>query len=76
MEIAKRIRTITGSKENVRVKADELIKLISGSICTQSISIAMFAQTAAFQTKEVYYKAIGYAEEDGKTESTSSYVDR
>ncbi|KAG5567885.1 hypothetical protein H5410_065099, partial [Solanum commersonii] len=44
MEIARRIRTITGSKENVRVKADELIKLISGSTCPQSISIAMFAQ--------------------------------
>ncbi|KAL3339242.1 hypothetical protein AABB24_028068 [Solanum stoloniferum] len=44
MEIARRIRTITGSKENVRVKADELIKLLSGSTCPQSISIAMFAQ--------------------------------
>lgn len=133
MEIARRIRTITGSKENVRVKADELIKLISDSTCPQSISIAMFAQKvvslcvnptgsfnsavyaygrvivhvtskvplamdiliaklnkvciytvpkyiiyseAAFQTKEAYYKAIGYAEEDGKIESTDSYVDR
>ncbi|XP_019257765.1 PREDICTED: protein GLE1-like [Nicotiana attenuata] len=125
--------TITGTKENVRVKADELIKLISDSTCPQSISIAMFAQKvvslcvnptgsfnsavyaygrvivlvtskvplamdiligelnkvriyavpkyiiyseAAFQTKEAYYKAIGYAEEDGKIESTNSYVDR
>ncbi|XP_009629539.1 mRNA export factor GLE1 isoform X1 [Nicotiana tomentosiformis] len=133
MEIARRIRTITGTKENVRVKADELIKLISDSTCPQSISIAMFAQKvvslcvnptgsfnsavyaygrvivlvtskvpltmdvligelnkvciyavpkyiiyseAAFQTKEAYYKAIGYAEEDGKIESTDSYVDR
>ncbi|XP_049391245.1 mRNA export factor GLE1-like isoform X2 [Solanum stenotomum] len=133
MEIARRIRTITGSKENVRVKADELTKLISGSTCPQSISIAMFAQKvvslcvkptgsfnsavyaygrvivhvtskvplameiliaelnkvciytvpkyiiyseAAFQTKEAYYKAIRYAEEDGKIESTDSYVDR
>lgn len=133
MEIARRIRTITGSKENVRVKAVELVKLISGSTCPQSISIAMFAQKvvslcvnptgsfnsavyaygrvivhvtskvplamdiliaelnkvciytvpkyiiyseAAFQTKEAYYKAIGYAEEDGKIESTDSYVDR
>lgn len=133
MEIARRIRTITGSKENVRVKADELIKLISDSTCPQSISIAMFAQKvvslcvnpagsfnsavyaygrvivhvtskvplamdiliaklnkvciytvpkyiiyseAAFQTKEAYYKTIGYAEEDGKIESTDSYVDR
>lgn len=31
---------------------------------------------AAFQTKEAYYKTIGYAEEDGKIESTDSYVDR
>ncbi|CAN4108624.1 unnamed protein product [Withania somnifera] len=133
MEIARRIRTITGSKENVRVKAVELVKLISGSTCPQSISIAMFAQKvvslcvnptgsfnsavyaygrvivhvtskvplamdiliaelnkvciftvpkyiiyseAAFQTKEAYYKAIGYAEEDGKIESTDSYVER
>lgn len=133
MEIARRIRTITGSKENVRVKADELIKLINDSTCPQSISIAMFAQKvvslcvnptgsfnsavyaygrvivhvtskvplamdiliaelnkvciytvpkyiiyseAAFQTKEAYYKAIGYAEEDGKIENTDSYVDR
>ncbi|XP_009782982.1 mRNA export factor GLE1-like isoform X2 [Nicotiana tabacum] len=133
MEIARRIRTITGTKENVRVKADELIKLISDSTCPQSISIAMFAQKVvslcvnptgsfnsavyaygrvivlvtskvplamdvligeldkvciyavpkyiiysetAFQTKEAYYKAIGYAEEDGKIESTDSYVDR
>ncbi|XP_075096656.1 mRNA export factor GLE1-like isoform X6 [Nicotiana tabacum] len=133
MEIARRIRTITGTKENVRVKADELIKLISDSTCPQSISIAMFAQKvvslcvnptgsfnsavyaygrvivlvtskvplamdiligelnkvciyavpkyiiyseAAFQTKEAYYKAIGYTEEDGKIESTDSYVDR
>ncbi|XP_059316342.1 mRNA export factor GLE1 isoform X2 [Lycium ferocissimum] len=105
MEIARRIRTITGSKENVRVKADELLKLISGSTCPQSISIAMFAQQvvslcvnltgsfnskvyaygcvivhvtskAAFQTKEAYYKAIGYAEEDGKIENTDSYVNR
>ncbi|OIT01387.1 PREDICTED: protein GLE1 isoform X2 [Nicotiana attenuata] len=133
MEIARRIRTITGTKENVRVKADELIKLMSDPTCPQSISIAMFAQKvvslcvnptgsfnsavyaygrvivlvtskvslamdvligelnkvciyavpkyivyseAAFQTKEAYYKAIGYAEEDGKIESTDSYVDR
>ncbi|KAM3356378.1 mRNA export factor GLE1 isoform X1 [Capsicum galapagoense] len=133
MEIARRIKTITGSKETVRVKAVELIKLISDSTCPQSISIAMFAQKvvslcvnptgsfnsavyaygrvivqvtskvplamdiliaelnkvciftvpkyivyseAAFQSKEAYYKAIGYAEEDGKIESTDSYVDR
>ncbi|XP_060214060.1 mRNA export factor GLE1 isoform X2 [Lycium barbarum] len=133
MEISRRIRTITGSKENVRVKADELLKLISGSTCPQSISIAMFAQQvvslcvnltgsfnskvyaygrvfvhvtskvpramdiliaelnkvciytvpkyiiyseAAFQTKEAYDKAIGYAEEDGKIENTDSYVNR
>ncbi|KAM3249079.1 hypothetical protein P3L10_010848 [Capsicum annuum] len=44
MEIARRIKTITGSKETVRVKAVELIKLISDSTCPQSISIAMFAQ--------------------------------
>nr|XP_033516658.1 protein GLE1-like [Nicotiana tomentosiformis] len=44
IEIARRIRTITGTKENVRVKANELIKPISDSTCPQSINIAMFAQ--------------------------------
>ncbi|KAK4377568.1 hypothetical protein RND71_003864 [Anisodus tanguticus] len=116
-----------------QVKADELLKLISGSTCPQSISIAMFTQKvvslcvnptgsfnsavyaychvvvhvtskvplamdiliaelnkvciytvpkyimyseAAFQTKEAHFKAIGYAEEDGKIEKTDSYMDR
>ncbi|XP_047263725.1 uncharacterized protein LOC107857980 [Capsicum annuum] len=104
MEIARRIKTITGSKESVRVKTVELIKLISDSTCPQSISIAMNFNSAvyaygrvivhvtskvplamdiliaelnkvciftvpkyivyseaAFQSKEAYYKAIGYA---------------
>lgn len=31
---------------------------------------------AAFESKEAYYRAIGYQEEDGKLESTDSYVGR
>ena len=31
---------------------------------------------SAFQTKEAYYKAIGYREEDGAIESTDKYVSR
>lgn len=42
------IKTITCSKENVRVKADELIRLISYSRWPQSISIAMFAEQIIF----------------------------
>ncbi|KAM7484168.1 hypothetical protein LguiA_000177 [Lonicera macranthoides] len=133
MQIARRIKTITGTKENVRAKANELIKLLSHSQYPQSICIAMFAEKlisqcvnptgsfsnavyayghvivlvtsqvppameiflaelnkaciytvpkyisyseSAFETKEAYYKAIGYQEEDGKIESTESYVAR
>lgn len=31
---------------------------------------------AAYETEETYYKAIGYREEDGKTETTDSYLER
>nr|GMD40341.1 protein GLE1 isoform X2 [Ipomoea batatas] len=43
-DMRRRIRTISGVKENISVKADELIKLINYSPCPQSISIAMFAE--------------------------------
>lgn len=31
---------------------------------------------AAFESSEAYYKAIGYREEDGKLESSDSFVER
>ncbi|KAK3026051.1 hypothetical protein RJ639_042543 [Escallonia herrerae] len=130
MQIARRIKTITGTKESVRTKSGELIQIMK-SPCPQSISIAMFAEKvvsqcanptgsfsnavyaychvivlvtsqvptameillaelnrvciytvpkyysqSGFVTKEAYYKAIGYQEEDGKMESPNSYVAR
>ncbi|KAK2968632.1 hypothetical protein RJ640_030712 [Escallonia rubra] len=130
MQIARRIKTITGTKESVRTKAGELIQIMK-SPCPQSISIAMFAEKvvsqcsnptgsfnnavyaychvivlvtsqvptameivlaelnrvciytvpkyysqSGFETKDAYYKAIGYQEEDGKIESPDSYVAR
>lgn len=30
----------------------------------------------AFETEEFYYKAIGFREEDGKTETTDRYLER
>ncbi|CAK9144530.1 unnamed protein product [Ilex paraguariensis] len=133
MQIARRIKTISGTKENVSSKAHDLIKLCLNSPIPQSISVALFAEKvvsfcvnpsgsfsnaafayarvivlvtsqvplamdillaelnkaciytvpkyisyseSAFETKEAYYKAIGYQEEDGKLESTDSYVER
>ncbi|KAK3005256.1 hypothetical protein RJ639_017022 [Escallonia herrerae] len=130
MQIARRIKTITGTKDSVRTKSGELIQIMK-SPCPQSISIAMFAEKvvsqcanptgsfsnavyaychvivlvtsqvptameillaelnrvciytvpkfysqSGFETKEAYYKAIGYQEEDGKIESPNSYVAR
>ncbi|CAH9087850.1 unnamed protein product [Cuscuta europaea] len=43
-EIHRRIKTITGSEQNVRARADELIKLINYSPYPQSISIAILAK--------------------------------
>ncbi|XP_027097363.1 mRNA export factor GLE1-like isoform X1 [Coffea arabica] len=132
-KIARTIRQISGSEENVSAKASELFYLIKDPSCPQSISITAFAKKfvsvcenptgsfhrsvyayarvivlvtskvpramdvlismlnqaciytvpkhiiyskSAFQTKEAYYKAIGYREEDGDIESTDRYVSR
>lgn len=130
MQMARRIKTITGTKENVRTKADELVKLMN-STCPQSVNIGIFADKvvsqstnassnnvlygyghvivmvtsqvphameillaklnrvciftvpkylsyseAAFESRDAYFKAIGYQEEDGKLESIDSYVAR
>ncbi|KAJ9554605.1 hypothetical protein OSB04_018650 [Centaurea solstitialis] len=130
LKMARRIKTITGKKESVRTKADELVKLIN-STYPQSVNIGLFADNvvnqstnasgnlvlyayghvivmvtsqvphameillaklnkvciftvpkylsyseAAFESEDAYHKAIGYEEEDGKLESTDSYLQR
>ncbi|GKE21476.1 protein GLE1 isoform X2, partial [Tanacetum coccineum] len=42
MQMARHIKTITGSKENVRSKANELLKLMN-STCPQAINMGIFA---------------------------------
>ncbi|KAK1578931.1 hypothetical protein Q3G72_034255 [Acer saccharum] len=42
--ISRLIRQIRGTKDNVRTKASELIKIFNNPLCPQSISIAAFAK--------------------------------
>ncbi|KAL6573763.1 hypothetical protein OROHE_002222 [Orobanche hederae] len=129
--IGRQIKTISATLENVRTRADELVKLISSQRMPQSIGIQLFAEKIvsnctnqrssnaifavsrvivlvtskvpaamdilvaelnrvciytvpkhitysqeAYGTKDAYFKAIGYKEEQGKTESTDDYVER
>ncbi|XWS69113.1 hypothetical protein CRYUN_Cryun04dG0151400 [Craigia yunnanensis] len=127
--IARLIRQIRGTKDNVRTKASELIKIFNNPRCPQTISIASFAikvvshcespdnaafacghvivlvtsqfpqamdllvaelqraciytvpkhisySKSAYESKEAYWKAIGYREDDGKIESTKDYLKR
>ncbi|KAJ8758853.1 hypothetical protein K2173_002632 [Erythroxylum novogranatense] len=127
--IARLIRQIRGTKENVRAKASELLKLLISPSCPQSISITSFAKKvvshcespdnaafacahvivlvtskipqvmdlllaefhkaciytvpkhimyskSVFGSKEAYYKAIGFQEDDGKFESGENYMKR
>ncbi|KAL2543309.1 Protein GLE1 [Abeliophyllum distichum] len=46
----RQIKTISASVENVRTKADELVRLINSPECPQSISILMFAQKVVSQS--------------------------
>ncbi|KAL2559882.1 Protein GLE1 [Forsythia ovata] len=48
--ITRRIKTISASIENVRTKADELVRLINSPECPQSISILMFAEKVVSQS--------------------------
>ncbi|KAL1807297.1 hypothetical protein ACET3Z_030365 [Daucus carota] len=132
MQIARRIRQISGTTESVRGKAMELVTLISNSTSPRS-STAIFAEKivsqcvnpsgsfsksvyayaqvvvlvtskvpqtmdillaelnrvciytvpkymkyseSIFKTKEAYYKAIGFKEENGKLENRDTYVER
>ncbi|KAL0336060.1 UNVERIFIED_CONTAM: protein GLE1 [Sesamum radiatum] len=129
--IGRQIKTISATVENVRTRAEELVKLINSSGCPESISIQLFAEKIVsnctnqrssnaifatsrvivlvtskiplamdvliaelnrvciytvpkhisyledvFKTKDAYFKAIGYEEENGKIESIDDYVER
>lgn len=127
--VARLIRQIRGTKDNVRSKASELVKIFSNPACPQSISIAAFARKvvshcespdnaafacahvivmvtskmphvmdvllaefhmaciftvpkyivyskAAFESKEAYYKALGFQEDNGKIENVKDYLKR
>ncbi|XP_018835163.2 protein GLE1 isoform X2 [Juglans regia] len=127
--IARLIRQISGTKEIVREKSREIVKIFNDPLCPQSISIAAFAKKvvsrcespntdafacgyvivlvmsqvphamdlllaefhrvctytvpkhiiyskSAFESKEAYYKAIGYRETEGKIESIEDHLRR
>ncbi|KAK6160347.1 hypothetical protein DH2020_003728 [Rehmannia glutinosa] len=129
--IGRQIKTISATVENVRTRAEELVKLISSPGVPQSISIQLFAEKIvsnctnqrsfsaifaisrvivlvtskiplamdiliaelnrvciytipkhisyseeAYKTKDTYFKAIGYEEDNGKIESIDDYVGR
>ncbi|XP_043724625.1 protein GLE1 isoform X2 [Telopea speciosissima] len=52
MQIARNIKQITGFKENVRMKADELIKIFNDPSCPQSISFGVFAKKVVSQCEK------------------------
>ncbi|XP_048136461.1 mRNA export factor GLE1 isoform X2 [Rhodamnia argentea] len=127
--VARLIRQIRGTKDNVRSKASELLKIFNNPACPQSISIAAFARKVvshcespdnaafacahvivmvtskmphvmdvllaefhmaciftvpkyiiysktAFESKEAYYKALGFREDNGKLENVKDYLKR
>ncbi|KAF7124351.1 hypothetical protein RHSIM_Rhsim12G0108000 [Rhododendron simsii] len=43
-KIRRLVKTITGLKDNVRTKADQLVEIFFDSSCPQSISVAIFAE--------------------------------
>ncbi|KAK1415752.1 hypothetical protein QVD17_31538 [Tagetes erecta] len=128
MQIARRIKTLTGTKESVRTKADELVKLMNSTL-PQSVNLGIFADKiinfckstnsnaatygfgqvivivtsqaphameiflaklnkvciftvpkylsyseAAFESRDAYFRAIGYQEDDGKLENIDDYL--
>ncbi|CAK9316521.1 unnamed protein product [Citrullus colocynthis] len=126
--IARLIKQIGGTKENVRTKTSEILKIFIAPLCPQTISIAAFAKkivsqcesphdafalshvivlvtsqvpsstalvlaefhraciytvpkhiqysAVAFESKESYYKTIGFREINGKMESVEDYLTR
>ncbi|KAL9268141.1 mRNA export factor GLE1-like protein [Drosera capensis] len=103
-KISRVIRQISGSVENVRAKAKELLKILSDPGYPQFVSMVILAKKvpqlmdilvaelhrvciytvpkhvvfskSAFEERNVYFKAIGYREEDGKMEETDRYLAR
>ncbi|XP_068647667.1 mRNA export factor GLE1 isoform X2 [Aristolochia californica] len=43
-QIARRVKQISGTIENIRTKASDLVKIINDPLCPQSLSISMFAK--------------------------------
>ncbi|KAJ1380498.1 GLE1-like [Sesbania bispinosa] len=127
--ISRLIRQIRGTRDSVRSKASDLIKLLNDPLCPQSISIEIFAKKvvsycenpgnspfanayvivlvtsqvphgmdillaelhracpytvpkhmvyrkSTFQSKEAYFRSIGYRENDEKMESTEDFLKR
>ncbi|KAK9119895.1 hypothetical protein Scep_017988 [Stephania cephalantha] len=63
LQIGKRIKQITGTKDSVRVKAAELVEIMKDPLCPQSISIAMFAKkvVAHFQNTSTNFGGTVFA---------------
>ncbi|KAK4429755.1 protein GLE1 [Sesamum alatum] len=129
--MGRQIKTISATVENVRTRAEELVKLITSPGCPESISIQLFAEKIVsnctnqrssnaifatsrvillvtskiplamdvliaelnrvciytvpkhisyseevFKTKDAYFKAIGYEEQNGNIEGIDDYVER
>ncbi|XP_065875673.1 mRNA export factor GLE1 [Euphorbia lathyris] len=128
--VARLIRQVRGSKDSVRAKSTELVKIFTNPSCPQSISIAAFVKKvvsgcetpdssaafacgyvivlvtsqiphameillaefhkaciytvpkhiayskSAFESKEAYFRTLGYQDLDGKLESTEDYLKR
>ncbi|PSS26912.1 hypothetical protein CEY00_Acc08209, partial [Actinidia chinensis var. chinensis] len=60
-KIQRLIKQISGTEENVRNKADQLIKIFFDSSCPQSISIAMFAEKIVDQCTNPNKAVFAYA---------------
>ncbi|KAK9117364.1 hypothetical protein Sjap_016311 [Stephania japonica] len=63
LQIGKRIKQITGTKDSVRLKASELVEILKDPLCPQSISIAMFAKkvVAHFQNTSTNFGGTVFA---------------
>ncbi|XP_076884765.1 mRNA export factor GLE1-like [Bidens hawaiensis] len=60
MQMARRIKTITGTKESVRSKADELVKLMNSTL-PQSVNLGIFADKIVYFCTNATSNATLYA---------------
>ncbi|KAJ0544864.1 putative GLE1-like superfamily protein [Helianthus annuus] len=60
MQMARRIKTITGTKESVRAKAEELVKLMNSTL-PQSVNIGIFADKVVYFCTNASSNAAIYA---------------